>query len=228
MPDLRYGTFTFLRQVAMIYRIGGTRRTAVAISASGRGGRTPSSSPGSALRAGAVRGGVLTAVLALALFAPAPAASQVEVEADPFAYALNGFSLHLATRMSDLRFSAGTFGIDVPRFFHGQDDWSAKMRGAGIKVDHVGSSTDGFFVGADAGYMRMSYTLDEAAATAKRGELNVGVRGGYRLPVGGAGFYLAPWVGIGYSFGDDVRIGEQTFQHTPIVVFPTIHVGWRF
>jgi hypothetical protein len=78
-------------------------------------------------------------VLAAALFAPAPAASQVEVETDPFAFALNGFSLHLASVMGNLRFSVGTFGIDVPRFFHGEDAWSVKMRGVGVKGDLLGS-----------------------------------------------------------------------------------------
>jgi hypothetical protein len=159
---------------------------------------------------------------------PPRAAAQVEVEADPFAYALNGYSLHVAGILDRFRFSVGTFGIDVPRFFHGEDDWSVVMRGAGIKWDYLGAHVDGFFVGADAGYMRMSYTLDEAAETERANELNVGVRGGYRLPIGRSGLYLAPWVGIGYSFGDDVTIDGRTFAHSPINVFPTVHVGWRF
>jgi hypothetical protein len=190
--------------------------------------------PRSALRAGlpdsasGVRSVLLAVMIATAWSAPPQATTQVEVEADPFAYALNGFSLHVAGILGSYRFSVGTFGIDVPRFFHGEDDWSLVMRGAGIKWDYLGARPEGFFVGADAGYFRMSYTLVTDAETEKRNEYNVGVRGGYRLPIGRSGLYLAPWVGIGYSFGDDVRIGERTFEHSPISIFPTVHVGWRF
>lgn len=176
----------------------------------------------------ASRSALLAVLVTCACSAPVPADAQVEVEADPLAYALNGYSLHAAGILGPYRLSIGTFGIDVPRFFHGEDDWSVVMRGAGVKWDFLGARPDGFFVGADAGYMRMSYTLEPAAQTEKRNEYNVGVRGGYRLSIGRSSFYVAPWVGVGYSFGDDVTVGERTFQHNPIVVFPTFHVGWRF
>lgn len=192
----------------------------------GRSRSTPSTRLG--LSAAGICSAFIAALSAAAWTIPTPAAAQVEIEADPFAYALNGFSLHAAGVFGSYRLSVGTFGIDVPRFFHGEDDWSVVMRGAGVKWDLLGARSDGFFVGVDASYMRMSYTLDEVAETEKMNEFNVGVRGGFRLPVGRSGLYLAPWVGIGYSFGDDVEVGGRTFEHSPIVVFPTVHVGWRF
>ncbi len=48
------------------------------------------------------------------MFPTAHAHAQVEVEADPVAYALNGFSLHAAKVMGATRLSVGAFGIDVP------------------------------------------------------------------------------------------------------------------
>lgn len=171
---------------------------------------------------------LLVVLIATAAIAPSRGAAQVEVEVDPFAYALGGFSLHVAGFLGSQRFSVGTFGIDVPRFLHGDDDWSVVMRGAGIKWDFLGADSDGFFLGADANYMRMSYTLDEAARTEKQDEYTVGLRGGYRWPIGRSRFYLTPWIGVGYSSGDDVTIEGSTFEHSPINVFPTVHVGWRF
>src|SRR5690606_34113941 len=171
----------------------------------------------------------ITVLLVLALAVPASASAQIEVEVDPFAYGLSGFSLHLAGVSSGYRLSIGTFGIDVPRFLHGNDGWSMTMRGAGIKADWLGSRIDGFFIGADANYYRNSYTLNDVDVTEKRNEYTLGVRGGYRLPIGRSGLYLAPWVGVGYNFGGgDIVTGDGTFEHSAISVFPTVHIGWRF
>jgi hypothetical protein len=119
---------------------------------------------------------------------PGGASGQVEVEADPIAYALNGFSL----------------------------------------LDYLGSRVDGFFVGVDGGFTRMSFTAGSGGKE-KRNEVGVGLRGGYRLDIGRGGLYLAPWFGVGYTFGGgDIVIGEERFEHKPITIFPTVHIGWRF
>jgi hypothetical protein len=158
-----------------------------------------------------------------------PAQAQVELEADPLAYALNGFSLHTAKVLGTWRLSVGTFGIEIPRSFHGNEGWSSSMRGAGLKWDYLGASVDGWFVGADAGYMRTSYSLDLARETVKRNVIGAGVRGGYRLPLGTTGFYLSPWIGVSYNFdGGDVLVGTERFDRSPVTVFPTVHIGWRF
>lgn len=171
---------------------------------------------------------IVLAVLGLVYGEARTASAQVEVEADPIAYALNGFSLHVASMVGSARVSVGTFGIDVPEWLHGNDGWDASFRGVGVKLDYLGSRVDGYFVGIDGGYMRMSYGLDGGPAV-KRDEIGVGVRGGYRMDIGKSGLYVSPWVGLGYTFrGRDVVIGEERFDHKPITVFPTIHIGWRF
>jgi hypothetical protein len=150
--------------------------------------------------------GLLTLVLVLSFAAPSRGAAQIEVEIDPIAYAFNGFSLHLAKVLGSARVNVGTFGIDVPGAFHGNDGWTETMRGAGVKVDYLGSRSDGFFVGVDGGYMRNRYALvgggDGDAEV--RDIVGVGIRGGYRLPLGGSGLYVAPWVGLSYNFNGDV------------------------
>lgn len=171
----------------------------------------------------------LLAIAILLVLTAAPAAAQVEVEVDPMAYAFNGFSLHLAKVLGSVRLNVGTFGIDVPTAFHGNDGWTETMRGAGVKVDYLGSDLNGVFAGVDGGYLRNRYTLSASAESEVRNVFGVGVRAGYRLPVGSRGLYLAPWVGVSYNFnGDDVAIGGDAFERSVVRVFPTVHVGWRF
>jgi len=172
---------------------------------------------------------VLTVGLVATFASAAPLRAQVEVEVDPIAYALNGFSLHLAKVIGPTRLNVGTFGIDVPSVYHGNDGWDSSMRGAGVKWDYVGASADGFFAGVDGGYMRTRYSLGSELPRVTRDIIGVGMRAGYRLPVGLGGLYVAPWLGVSYQFdGDEVSIGESRFDRSPIAVFPTVHVGWRF
>jgi hypothetical protein len=172
---------------------------------------------------------VLGLVAVLSLAAPGRAAAQVEVEVDPFAYAFNGFSLHLAKVLGSARVNVGTFGLDVPRAYHGNEGWSSTMRGAGVKVDYLGSRIDGFFAGVDGGYMRNRYVLATEGDSEARHVLGLGVRGGYRQPIGGSRLYVAPWVGISYNFdGDDVMIAGDEFKRSAVAPFATVHIGWRF
>jgi hypothetical protein len=169
------------------------------------------------------------AALLLALPSPSPVAAQVEVEVDPIAYALDGFSLHVAKVLGSVRVNVGTFGIEVPGAFHGNDGWRQTMRGAGLKVDYLGSRIDGFFLGLDGGYMRDRYSLTATGAAEARNVVGIGVRGGYRLPLGGRGLYVAPWMSVSYNFnGDPVTIDGQSFERSGVQLFPTVHVGWRF
>jgi hypothetical protein len=171
----------------------------------------------------------LTLGLAATFASAAPLKAQVEVEVDPIAYALNGFSLHLAKVIGPTRLNVGTFGIDIPSAFHGNDGWNSSMRGAGVKWDYTGTSSDGFFAGIDGGYMRTRYSIEGELPRVTRDIIGVGVRTGYRQPIGRRGLYVAPWVGVSYQFdGDDVSIGDHDFDRSAIVIFPTVHVGWRF
>jgi len=165
----------------------------------------------------------------LVLFAPGRAAAQVEVEADPIAWALNGYSLHVAKLFGQLRVNVGAFGVDVPTALHGNDGWESTMRGAGVKIDYLGASRDGFFMGVEGGYMRYNYLRTGEIAPVGRDVLGAGVRGGYRLLLGGRGLYVVPWVGVGYNInGDDVVVAGERFDRSAITVFPTVHLGWRF
>lgn len=171
----------------------------------------------------------VSVAFALPFLVPSRAAAQVEVEVDPLAYALNGFSLHVAKILGVTRLNVGTFGIDIPHLLHGNDGWSSRMRGVGVKWDYLGSNPDGFFVGLEGGYMRTEYTLDAAAASEKRNVVGMGVRGGYRIPLGRSGLYVVPWAAVSYNLhGDDVVVGSEAFDRSRVAIYPLFHIGWRF
>jgi hypothetical protein len=171
----------------------------------------------------------VTFALVLSVAARSRAAAQTEIEVDPVAYALNGYSFHVARILGATRLNVGTFGIDVPRMLHGNDGWSSRMRGVGVKWDYLGSDPDGFFAGLEVGYMRMRYTLDAVAATETRGVIGTGVRAGYRVPLGRSGLYVVPWAAVSYNIdGDDVVVGGEAFDRSRVSVYPLLHFGWRF
>ena len=175
------------------------------------------------------RASIALAASILILAIPRSASAQVEIEVDPLAFALDGFSLNVGTVFGQLRASVGTFGIDVPHSLHRRDGFDMTMRGAGLKVDWLGKDAWGWFAGADASYYRNSYVAHDLRQTSQREEYVFGVRGGYRLPIGRSGLYLAPWVGVGFNFPEgDIHFNGKTFENRAITVLPALHIGWRF
>lgn len=170
-----------------------------------------------------------TCVLLWAFSPFSTARAQVEVEADPIAYVLDGYSGHLAYVFNPVRVSVGVFGVDVPEFFHGNEGWALSSRGATMKVDYLIPNLGGFFVGLDTGYQRATLTLESTSASEDQDVFGVGARTGYRVTFPGTGFYLVPWVSVSYLFNpDDVVLDGETFEQGSVQVFPTVHLGWQF
>lgn len=171
---------------------------------------------------------MVVAVMAFLLPAPRSAWAQWEVEADPIAFALSGYSAHLGYRIGDFRLDVGVFGLETPEAWHGNDGWSTRTNGVGVKLDFVGSGR-GFFAGVEADAGRTRYTLDERSQSVSRTGFAAGARVGYRFLFGDSKFYIAPWVGVARNFGDlGVTIADRTFDEDRVRIFPTVHVGWRF
>ena len=165
----------------------------------------------------------------LIMLTPSPAYSQVEVEADPIAYVLNGYSGHLAYVFDPARVSIGVFGVDVPQFFHGNEGWELRSRGVTVKVDYLIPTLNGLFIGLDMGYQRSEFTLESAEGIEKRDLFGAGIRTGYRYFFGNTGFYVVPWISVSYQFNaEDIVINSETFEQGQVQVFPTLHLGWHF
>lgn len=172
-----------------------------------------------------------SAFLALALLASAASASPVrgDVELDPTAYALSGYSIHAGIGYQHLRLDLGNFAMALPQFVHGDDGFDVAFDGYGAKLQYFfrGDQT-GLFAGVDGGVVRVHARLQGSDLAADDTQIGAGVHAGYRFSLP-AGFYATAWLGVGYVFSaDDVMLGGKTYDAQPFTVFPAIHLGYRF
>ncbi len=173
----------------------------------------------------------LTAVIAVAVLASAASASPIhgDVEIDPTAYALSGYSIHVGIGRDHLRLDLGNFAMALPQFVHGDDGFDVTFDGYGAKLQYWfrGDQT-GLFAGVDAGVIRVHARLQGSDLGADDAQVGAGFHAGYRISLP-AGFYVTAWLGVGYSFSaDDVMLGGKTYDASPFTVFPAIHLGYRF
>ncbi len=157
-----------------------------------------------------------------------------DVEVDPIAYALGGFSVHAGIRHASFRFDLGAFAAQAPEWFHGSKGVSAYQSGFGLKCDYrFFADQHGWFVGAEAATVRVQLQPTDGGRAQQQRTYNVGLRTGweFELPYG---FYVVPWIGVGASLGGEdatmlVATGDRevTWKHKVLVVFPTVHIGWR-
>jgi hypothetical protein len=162
---------------------------------------------------------------------PLASHAQWEVEADPTAYALSGYSVHVADAIFDgkSRLQLGAFGAETPEWIHGNSGWTEKSHGVTFKFDYfLLHPLSGLFVGADSNYSRVRYELDQTHERDYRNIAALGPRMGYRFNLG-EHFYISPWVSVDYQFNaKDVTISGKTFHEKKYSVFPAVHFGWRF
>lgn len=158
-----------------------------------------------------------------------PEAFHADVELDPIAYALDGNSIHVGLGWRRLRLDLGNFAMAVPRLVHGNDDFEVAFHGYGAKLQWFPLAEQrGLFVGVDAAVVRARIDRRGSDASAQQVQLGGGVHVGYRIALP-AGFYATPWIGVGYQLGaEDVMLGGATYEASSLVIFPTIHLGYRF
>lgn len=157
-----------------------------------------------------------------------------EIEADPLAYLLKGYSVHAGVTYGKLRSSVGVFGIEQPSFFLNNDAFSVFGSGFDVKTDYLFSNVKGWHTGIQLTFGRDKIKLKETGSEEKLWGTNIGLRAGYRLMFGKPenqykGLYINPWVALIYAPGAEyVVIGNKLYKQSQFTPFPAIHVGWRF
>lgn len=151
-----------------------------------------------------------------------------DVEVDPTAYVLDGYSLHAGLGWERWRLDLGAFALAVPDFVHGQDGFEQSFDGYGAKVQYFFFAPQrGLFAGLDAGVARTLVRLEGTDSARRDTQVSVGVNAGYRIEIAG-GVYATPWVGVGYAVGaEDVTLGGKTFDGNPWLFFPAVHLGYH-
>jgi hypothetical protein len=177
----------------------------------------------------------LFSTLALCFLLPRPGFSQglgMEIEVDPIAYILSGYSFHLGEYVSSWKFDVNTaseqFNQSETKSLLSNSNFTTKFTSYGAKLDYIGVSQVGIHVGLQWDYMRWTYTNVSNAQKAKNTIQDLGVRIGYRF--GSGAFYLDPWIALLYNFQgtDSVAVAGQSYRPQHVQVFPTVHLGWRF
>jgi hypothetical protein len=151
--------------------------------------------------------------------------ARVEVEVDPIAYLLNGYSFHLGYQLGKGKLDAAVFGLEVPEGVHNNKDFRYHNRGFGLNWIFLGNKPRGWYAGAGVGYSTKEFTHKETSLTQRISSLSVDIRAGYRIMFGKAekqykGFYLNPWIGLMYDLNaKDVSLGGDTFKNKHIGYF---------
>jgi len=161
-------------------------------------------------------------------------AARLEVEVDPLAYVLNGYSVHLGVTYGKFRSSVGTFRIKQPSFQLDNEAFSVYSSGFDLKTDYLFGKTKGFHAGIQLTYGKDKIGLKESADRENLWGLNIGARGGYRFMFGKAenkykGFYINPWLALIYSTNaKTISKGGEEYKQPSAFIFPAVHIGWRF
>lgn len=158
--------------------------------------------------------------------------AEIEIEIDPIAFGLKGYSFHVAYAVKKTRFDIGVFALELPEDSN-NENFTVSFTGYGAKWDYVGDRVDGMFWGVEAGTSIVNFKYDNPDSSLSNEEttrtLNTyGLRFGYRIGIDG--FYITPWLGINSAnlIGDDVTLGGETYDQQEIIFFPTVHIGYRF
>ncbi len=160
--------------------------------------------------------------------------ARLEIEVDPLAYILNGYSLHAGTTYGSFRSSVGIFAIEQPAFFVNNDAFSVYSSGFDLKTDYLFGKINGWHSGLQLTYGKENVELKATQEEEELWGLSIGIRGGYRFMFGktenqSRGFYINPWVALIYSPNPaTITNGDQQYHQSSFSPFPAVHVGWRF
>jgi len=156
-----------------------------------------------------------------------------EIEIDPIAYMLKGYSIHGIYNYKHLRFDLGYYGIETPGKLTGNENYNIKSTGFGIKANYLIKKVNGFYTGIDLGYCESIATENESKLNDTGHNISLGTHIGYRIflfPLQKNvlnGLYLTPWAGISYNHVYD-KIKFENYKDSKFGYFATFHIGYRF
>ncbi len=173
----------------------------------------------------------ISVVLALSTegWAQAPTSPvHADVELDPTAYVLGGYSLHVGLGWQRWRLDLGAYAMTIPEAIHGDPDFDVSFDGYGAKLQWFAfAEQEGLVLGIDGGVAKVLVQRKGQKLADLDREYTIGANLGYRIGVVD-GFYVTPWIGVGYALSaKDVTLDEATFTASRWQVFPAVHLGYR-
>ena len=176
-------------------------------------------------------------VLSASLSAQEPQGS-FSVEIDPATYMFSGYALHLKKSFAALpgwQFGVGVYAMDFPAALvemtpqNRDKGWEQRLDlGTGLFVDYYfDKEVEGLFVGLQMA--RQRYEVTQNSKSSAYVTLLSMPYVGYQYTFY-EGFYVKPWIGIGYNakVSGSSEVNDEMFEVPKLVVFPTIHLCYRF
>ena len=153
---------------------------------------------------------------------------RLDIEIDPAAYLMSGYSVHAGVGRGGQRVDLGVYAMDVPELLHGNEGWAMSFAGAGVKVQNfLLDDQRGFFVDLGIGASLRELQLADSGVRRRDIVVSLGASAGYRilLPYG---LYVTPWAGINYDFdAADIMLAGRSFDSSPATPFAAVHIGYR-
>jgi hypothetical protein len=189
-----------------------------------------------------VTGLILTFIIVQVSVAQTPKnANHFELETDPIAFIFNGYSAHAGYQSGHFRWDVGVYGIKVPPFFSGYDNFNIRSNGGGIKLDYIFKKRKGLLLGVESNISRervspkSNDSNPDNDLTKSFTNVSLSMRVGYRWMLGSKskdykGFYIFPWVSF-VSFNlnpQSAFIQGQEYRQNTLSFFPTVHLGYSF
>lgn len=160
----------------------------------------------------------------------------IELEVDPIAYALKGYSLHLIYVKQKWRTDLGVFAIEQPKGYGPNDGYSIYSSGLGLKFNRLINVKETVFAGIGMGYVENRVLHIQSSETAVSKVGSIGIHAGYRwFPFKKSdslfpkGLYLTPWASLDYNNKlNSVQFENTGYKQAKWSIFPTVHIGFKF
>lgn len=156
-----------------------------------------------------------------------------EVEVDPIAYALRGYSVHGIITHNKWRVDAGIFGAAQPEAYNGNKGFEVYSEGIGVKLNRLLNKKGTWFAGIGSGYAVNNVKHMESNRESAEHVVSIGVHTGYRFfllkNTALKNLYITPWVSFDYNMPvKDAAFTGNSYHTNSFSVFPTVHIGYRF
>jgi len=160
----------------------------------------------------------------------------IYIEADPFAYINNGYSIHLGYENWGWRFDLTKVKVDFPEAFtdafYGTKAFGLVTNINGIKIDYIGHRsnwTKGAFIGLDINHQKLNFTHLESNQSKDLGAFNVGLRAGYKINLF-KGFYITPWAAVWKNLTPEktYTVDQNSITTNQWDWITTLHFGYAY
>lgn len=167
-------------------------------------------------------------------------ADNFALEVDPATYVFGGYSAHLKYHFAEKwELGLGTYAMTFPNLMNGlaisptRSTTNLRITSAyALFIDrYLVESNQGLVVGMQ--FASQHFRLTDSTYSPQSSTYNTTLvmpRIGYKYQFGTSGFYVLPWMGVGYlaPSNSSATIGTQAFKIKNLLPFATIHIGYSF